>query len=75
MLTYELLTGKLPFNIERKEDLRNIVTDEVASMEIGDPVARSFVDELLVKNRKYRKPIDQICQHPFLEVWANRNGR
>ena len=66
IMVYELLTGKLPFQITNEKELRKIVTSEVKYPEHLSENAKNFIQHLLQKNPSYRNDMATILKHKFL---------
>jgi serine/threonine protein kinase len=65
ILTYELLYGRVPFEIRTEEDLVKVVGDEIYFPK-SFPVtteAKDFILKCLVKNPKDRLPMTKLIDH------------
>lgn len=68
ILTYELLFGRVPFEIRSEEDLGKVVDEDIYFSK-GVPLsseARDFVLSCLHKNPKDRLPMPKLVDHEFI---------
>ena len=68
ILSYELITGDIPFKINDLEDMSKIISEEIDFDCFDDEIARNFVEKLLQKDSKKRVKINEIMEHPFLRM-------
>ena len=68
IIMYQLLTGKLPFNGENKDEIqKNILASQPESLDVSglSKVAADLIKQILVKDPKKRPGINQIIYHYF----------
>ena len=68
VLAYELLYGRVPFEIRSEEDLIKIVDEEIyfsKSVKISEE-AQEFILKCLTKNPKDRFTMVKLMDHPFI---------
>lgn len=65
-MTYEMLTGELPFSIKSATDLQKVVQQDIDFSLIENRRARDFVGCLLEKDMNKRIEIEDVLLHPFL---------
>ena len=68
IIMYQLLTGKLPFNGENKDEIKkNILASQPESLDVSglSIVAASLIKQILRKDPKKRPVISQIVYHYF----------
>ena len=68
ILTYELLFGRVPFEIRTEEDLVKVVDEDIyfsKSIPITSD-AKDFILKCLIKNPKDRFPMARLVDHAFL---------
>ena len=82
VISYEMLTGALPFNDDSPELIfKNVLRNEIKWPPIGDgenelaSVAHNFISQLLVSDPKKRlgaNSVEEIKQHKFFDgiVWS-----
>jgi len=71
ILTYELIVGKIPFNIWSEYDLQQIVDKEITfPTDYVDMSLDSidFIKKCLNKDPTKRMKLDQLTSHPFLKI-------
>ena len=71
ILTYELLVGKIPFNIWSEYDLQQIVDKEITfPTDYVDMTADSidFIKRCLHKDPTKRMKLEQLSSHLFLKI-------
>lgn len=66
ILGYEMLTGKIPFDIKTEKDLSQIVTAKVVYPSNLSSEAVSFLESLLERDPNRRTNIRELLCHPFL---------
>jgi len=79
ILTYELLVGKTPFEVQkttstssindsihRQETYRRIQNDDIAYPPDEQPDARNLIDQLLERDPRQRLPLEEVETHPWL---------
>lgn len=72
ILTYELLYGRVPFEIRTEEDLVKVVDDDIYFPK-GMPIsnhAKDFILKCLHKNPKDRLSMAKLVDHSFIQAWA-----
>ena len=68
ILTYELLYGRVPFEIWSEEDLSKVVDDDIyfPRSKPASPEIKGFILGCLAKNPKERFTIAKLIDHEFL---------
>lgn len=72
ILVYELLYGRVPFDIKSHDDLEKIVKEEIYFPK-SKPISREckdFILKCLSKDPKERYSMAQLIDHPFLYEWT-----
>lgn len=70
ILTYELLYGRVPFEIRTEEDLIKVIDEEIYFPK-GYPLsneAKDFILKCLHKNPKERLTMTKLVDHPFIQA-------
>lgn len=71
ILTYELLVGKIPFNIWSNYDLQQIVDREIVFptnyVDMSE-TSIDFIKKCLERDPHKRIKLDQLIRHPFLKI-------
>jgi serine/threonine protein kinase len=70
ILTYELLYGRVPFEIRTEDDLVKVVDEEIyfpKSIPITSG-AKDFILKCLLKNPKERLPMLKLVDHEFIQT-------
>jgi serine/threonine protein kinase len=68
VMAYELLCGRVPFEIRSEEDLYKVVLEEIhfpKSIPISD-FCKDFINNCLKKQPEKRKTITELLEHIFL---------
>ncbi len=74
-MAYELLCGRVPFEIRSEEDLYKVVLEEIhfpKSIPISD-FCKDFINNCLKKQPEKRKTITELLEHIFLNeniIWV-----
>ncbi len=69
ILTYELLFGRVPFDITTERDFIKIVEDEIKfskATKISD-FAKEFILICLKKDPRERYTVPELLEHPFIQ--------
>lgn len=72
ILVFELVYGRVPFDIKSQEELGKIVDEDIYFPK-NIPISREckdFILKCLIKDPKERLSMAQLIDHPFLEEWS-----
>jgi serine/threonine protein kinase len=74
ILTYELIFGRVPFEIRTEDDLVKVIDEDIYFSK-GIPLsneAKDFILNCLHKNPKERPPMSKLVDHSFIHRNAHK---